>query len=294
MNGPRSGGWRRRPGSPRLRSGIVLLQVLMVVTILFVLIGQFSYSVSLDRMLAENEVKDLQARLDLQSAAEVFRAAMAQGGAESPIEVELSSGTATVRWESEAGKFNVNRLRAEQGTDDAERLERLFRLLEENGTVSELSLAGRITDLVLTSDRPLLTMDELERIEGVDETTLHGVEGRKGLASYLTVYSDGTVNIGEAPVEIIASYDDRLVNENLRRMLKQKLEDPDARVPDWIEQLARSLRDSRTTRGEAYRADIVLRGEFEERSTEVAIRLENGAFRFVLYNERGPADAAFE
>ena len=85
-------------------------------SILFVIVGQLAYSVSLDRALAQNHLVDAQIRCDLRSAAEVFRAAVGAGTEERSLSVVLPTGTASIQWVSEAGKFNINLFQIIAGT----------------------------------------------------------------------------------------------------------------------------------------------------------------------------------
>jgi len=307
---------------------------MLVVSILFVLIGQLSYSVSLDRALAENHLRDTQARFDLRSATEIFLAAIEREG-EGPelddgeipddrwdsgnaddlamdegaealeeegyeegdegegssgsgsIEVELPSGKARIRWTSESGKFNINSLRAEDPTIPLEQFERLFQVLEEHGSVTELGLANQIADFVTAVERPLLGIRELKQIESITDEVLDGGGGSEGLTKYLTVYSDGQVNVGDAPVEVIAALDESLNNEKTLALLIRKIKEPRYRVPDYVSRLAERLESSVTTDSRAYLATITLSGNHITRKIEVAARKEEEGFRLLLFNELG-------
>ncbi len=267
------------------RRGAVLLLVLVTMAVLFVVVGQFSYSAALDEALAHNEVREAQATLDMQSAVAVFLRALQEDSGNRSLSVDLYTGTASISWESEAGKFNINTLRQEDNQTALQRFERLFQLLEEHEIVKTLGLASKITEFVLSSRRPILALGELLALEEVTPEVLFGNQERRGLAHYLTVYSDGSVNIGDAPPEVIAALDEGINNYKTIELLKRKLADPKAHVPNYVEVLLKRLRDSVTTESEAYKATITLRGRGVRREAEVAVRKEKDRYRVILYNE---------
>ncbi len=267
---------------------------MLVVSILFVIIGQFSYSTALDRALAQNYQLDTQIRCDCRSALALLRAALAQETEQNSISIELATGTAHIRWTSEAGKFNINTLRSEDNALALDQFEKLFQLLEENGTVSVLGLSHLIADFVRSSPRPLLSMGELKQIGEITDAVIDGGEGTQGLAHFLTVYSDGQINIGDAPPEVIACLDQGINNQETIQLLTKKLEDPEARVPGYVSVLARRLEASVTTDSRAYLATISLSGSAGSRKTEVAVRKEEDVLRVVLYNEASESHETYD
>ncbi len=278
---------RRAHGVRRDERGVVLLLVMLVVSILFVILGQFSYSVHIDRALAENHVRNAQAWSDFMSAVEVCKAAVARGGAPAALSFELAGGSVSVAWTSESGKFNLNTLRAEDAGIPTEQCERLFKTLEENGTLTALGLGKQVIEFVKTSERPLLTMGELRRIEDVTEEILNGGEGKEGLAKFLTVYSDGAIDMASAPAEVVACLDESLSNPRTLELLKEKLGNPSAQVPGYIETLAQQLRDSVTADAPTYLARVTLQGAFAVRRLDVAVRKTDDGAAVVLCNEIG-------
>lgn len=277
-------------GTGRDERGVVLLLVMLVVSILFVILGQFSYSVGIDRALAENHVRNAQAWSDFMSAIEVCKAAVARGGAPAALSFELAGGAVSARWTSESGKFNLNNLRAEDAGIPTEQCERLFTTLEENGTLAALGLGKQVIEFVKASPRPLLTMGELRGIEDVTEEILRGGDGTEGLAKFLTVYSDGAIDMSAAPAEVIACLDESLSNPRTLELLKEKLANPSAQVPGYVEELARQLRDSVTADAPTYLARVTLRGAFAVRSLDVAVRKTDEGAAVVLCNEIGEAN----
>jgi type II secretory pathway component PulK len=173
----------------------LLLLVLLVVGVLFVIMEQFSYTVHLDAALAENHLIDAQAWCDVRSAVEAFRAAVSQGKTETTLTLELKSGVASVRWEAESGKFNLNALRAEDAGIALDQFERLFKILEEDGTLPVLALAGKIADFVRRSDRPILALGELKRVDGVTGSFLLGSDHDARRPLYISEVRDGAFQV---------------------------------------------------------------------------------------------------
>jgi len=283
------------PGRARRNErGVILLLVMLLVSVLFVVVGQFSYSVFLDRALAENQLRDVQARYDLASGAALFLAALGSGAEGRSFSLPLRSGTISVQWESESGKFCLNLLRQEDSRIATEQFERLFKLLEEDGTLTVLGLASSIIDFVRTADRPLLGIGELKQVEGVTDEVLAGTgtDGKGGLSRFLTVHSDGRVNLSEAPVPVIACLDESLNNEKTLALLKERYADPQAKVPDYVAKLAESLKRSVTTEAQAYLGRISLQAQGGTRTVEVAARKEGEIFKMLLFNEVGGTNEA--
>jgi type II secretory pathway component PulK len=269
------------------RRGVVLLLVMLVVSILFVILGQFSYSAKIDRALAENHVRNAQAWCDFMSAVAVCKAAVAREGAPSALSFELAQGGIAVAWTSESGKFNLNTLRSEEPGIPTEQCERLFKTLEENGTLTTLGLAKQVIEFVKGAERPLLTLGELLQVEAITPELLKGVEGKEGLSKFLTVYSDGTIDIGQAPAEVVACLDESLSNPRTLELLKEKLKNPQAQVPGYIETLARQLKDSTTSDMPSYLARVTVTSAFAARTFEVALRKSERGAALVLCNEIG-------
>lgn len=273
---------------PRNERGAVLLLVLLVSSILFVIVGQFSRSMVLDRVLAQNHLRDAQVRCDMKSAAALFTAAVSRGEAVSPLSFSLPSGGVSLAWTDESGKFNINNLRSENVNQVTQQLDRLFRVLEAKNTVTVLGLSGAIADFVLALERPILSLGELEQIDGVTEEVLRGLE------TYLTVYSDGRVNFNEAPPEVLSSLTEGIGSARAVEQLKQKLENPGAQVPAGIAGAANRIRKNVSADARAYRARIRLEGDFARRDLEVAVRMEDGRYRTVLFNELEESHERFD
>ncbi len=278
---------------PKKDSGAILLLVMLVMSILFVVVGQLSYSVTMDRMLANNHMTDARARCDMAGALACLRSQAASGMTQSPIAVELSTGAAVIEWTDESGKFNVNNLLSDLESSNAEvRIERLFEILEQRGIVDEPGLADRITDYVLTLERPLVTLGELLQVKEITPEILRGSEGSGGLDEYITVYTDGKINPSAAPDEVIMSLADGISRRDVDP-LRAKLENPSENVPPRIAALAKGVKNAVSTTSRAYYAKITLRGELVSKYAEAAVRIEKQAPVTVLYNELGESHAEY-
>jgi type II secretory pathway component PulK len=260
---------------------------MLVVSILFVILGQFSYSAQIDRALAENHVRNAQAWCDFMSAVAVCKVAAARDGAPSALSFELTGGSVSIAWTSESGKYNLNSLKSEDPGIPTEQCERLFKTLEENGTLTVLGLGKQVLEFVKASERPLLTVGELLQVEGITAEILKGVEGKEGLSKFLTVYSDGKIDIAQAPAEVIACLDESLSNPRTLELLKEKLKNPQAQVPGYIETLARQLAESVTSDTPTYLARVTVNGAYAARTFEVALRKAEQGVALVLCNETG-------
>jgi len=140
----------------------------------------------------------------------------------------------------------------------------------------------------------LVNVWELKQIEEISDEVLLGGDGSKGLADFLTVYSDGRVNISDAPAEVVASLDEGLNNRKTIELLIKALEDPEARVPGYVSNLARRLKDSVTTDSRSYRAKITLGGGKTSRRVEIAVRKVDDDYQVVLFNEMDEPHEQFE
>ena len=279
-----SKGIARRAGS---RRGAVLLLVLMVTSVLIVLVGRFSYGSALDLALARNQIADAQAECDLAGAVNVLKAALVEESPENPIELDLPSGKVTIRWTDESGKFNLNVLRTEETALAASRLEKLFRILEEESKVHVLGLAGEITDFVLSSERPLFSLGELTQVEGITREVLEGGEEGGGLADYITVYSDGKIRPESAPDEVLSCLDEGVTGQASVEQLRALLADPKAKASGPVRAALRRMAGLFTETLGAWKAVVSLEGPFCSREVEVALRRAGeGAIQVVLYNER--------
>ena len=128
----------------------------------------------------------------------------------------------------ESGKFNVNTLLNEEGGIDEERAELFLRLLENLGLERDLGVPlldwldrdgiermngaesyhyQGLDPPYRCADGPLSTIDELFLVKGMPRPKNAGGESEAtvDVRDYLTVYSDGRININTAPPELLQS-----------------------------------------------------------------------------------------
>ncbi len=174
--------------------------------------------------------------------------------------------TVSGRIADESGKFNVNSLLNDEGGVDEAHAERFLRLMENLGFekdrgvplldwldgdgVERMNGAESYYYQGLETpyrchDGPLSTIDELFLIKGLPR--LEG-EGEKGevpmdIRDYLTVYSDGRININTAPPQVLESLSpkmDRGVGEAIVSYRRDRpFQDPEdlKRVPGVSEEM---------------------------------------------------------
>lgn len=277
--------------SSRRKKGAILLMVLMVSSILFVLVGQFTGSVTVDNVLARNFHSDAQVTCDVKSAIAVFAEAVLSGDPPNPLEVELASGDARVEWSDESTKFNVNSLLGRRSREAEVQIERLFSILERFDMVAMPGLAGHVSDHLLTLDRPLGSLGELLAVEGMTREVLYGEDGRSGLSEYVTVYSDGTVNYEKAPLVVFAALDEGVRNQRTAENVKDQLSEPSPGAPGEVKKIANRVRPFVSDVSTAFRLIITLEGRTTARKVEAAVRIDEGIVRTVLYNELGEYNA---
>ena len=262
----------------RKNKGIVLLLVLMVISILIMLVGQFSWSSFIEGALSENEVKDIQAELDIKSGLTILKRAIELGEI-SPLSFDLKSGKITISWESESGKININNLRSENISQENERLERLFEILEEKKILQVLGLADKIIDFVLSSERPILSMRELMQIDEINEEVI------TSLSPYLTVYSDGKLDIYSSKDEILFSLDERINSPNMAEMFRDSIRTKNKKAPSWMNKLAREMKGIISDTTTAWKAMIRLEGPFSLRVYEAALKRDGEKIKIIMVNE---------
>jgi type II secretory pathway component PulK len=280
-----------RPG--RSESGAVLLMVLVVVSILFVLVGQLSWSSSMDEINARNHMIAARARCDMDGAATCFRALAQAGLAASPVTLQLSTGTAAIEWTDESGKFNLNNLAGPESAAAAAQLERLFEILEQKGVVREPGLADKISTLVFSLGRPLAALGEILQAEGMTREILDGTEGKGGISAYVTVYTDGKVNYHAAPDEVLIALVDTPMDREMLVLVKEKLDNPGKKVPIMAEKIAFHMNPFVSPTSGSYRAIITLSGGLLTKSAEVALRREQSGWKTVVFNELEGANVRF-
>jgi general secretion pathway protein K len=79
---------------------------------------------------------------------------------------------------------------------------------------------------------PLDSVEELLLVKGVEPAILYGKEGREGLGNYLTVNSDGKININTASLPVLMSLSAKVDQTMAQAVLAYRREKPFKRTED--------------------------------------------------------------
>jgi hypothetical protein len=171
---------------------------------------------------------------------------------------------------------------------------RLLDTAERRHGSGDVGIGNRIADYVESLERPLVTMGELLQVEGMTEELLFGENGEGGLTAFLTVFSDGKINIDSAPDDVLVCLGGGgMRNKATADAVRDKIANPGKRVPKHIKNIVKRIKPFVTTEGGAWHARITLSGEYSSKEAEVALRREGSALVTVLFNELGGKDAHF-
>lgn len=249
--------------------GIAVILVLVVMILLVSLVVDFSYTMRIDLTLAANLRDETKAFYVARSGVEVARLMVAVREDEPPYDAldadwarfnehpgfisEEDEGRFRGTIEDEASKIGINDIVNDQGVVDQKRLEwltKLFELLELDS-----DLIDPIIDWLDPDDRarpfgaedpeyldlspsypckdgPLATIEELLLVKGMTEEILYGNKEKKGLANYLTVHSDGKVNINTASSLVLQSLSDKIEEGLAEAIIEYRQDDPFTAISD--------------------------------------------------------------
>jgi general secretion pathway protein K len=227
--------------------GVALVLALAVIALLVSLVVDFSYTMMVDLTLAANLRDGQKAFYVARSGVELAKHLLQQDDpafdsldedwallAEHPGFLSADDeGRFKVTIEDEAAKIPINKLI----TGDKEKkvdlmvraqLERLFELLELDPELidpvidwldpdnnpqpfgAEDAYYQSLPSPYPCKNGPLDTLEELLLVKGMTKEILYGTEETKGLIHFLTLYSEGKVNINTASVEVLESLSDKI------------------------------------------------------------------------------------
>lgn len=204
--------------------GVALVLALIMLSVLVILIGQFQYSANVDARIAENYAVDRENYYAARGALNVANAllikdadkndgvdTLADDWANSSLLDSVSTGSVStsIVVEDQERFLNVNRLSDKVEPIAANRewtkdsLGRLITILEMDPKLAEC-----ISDWIDARDAPLTTIEEMRQIPEVTNNILYGYvdeqeEKHEGLASYITLWGKGKVNINTAGPTIL-------------------------------------------------------------------------------------------
>jgi general secretion pathway protein K len=228
--------------------GVALVLALAVIALLVSLAVDFSYTMMVDLTLAANLRDEQKALYAARTGIELARHLLQRDDptydaldedwarlAEHPGFIsEDDEGRFKVTIEDEASKIALNAI-----VDKGASYQQLRRLLEQ------LELDPQLIDPILDwldadhnpepfgaeepyyatltppypcKNGPLAAIEELISVKGMTTEILYGTAEKKGLISYLSVYSDGKVNINTASAEVLQSLSDK-IDKNLAQAI---------------------------------------------------------------------------
>jgi len=241
--------------------GVALVLALAVIALLASLVVDFSYTMMIDLTLAANLRDEHKAfyvaRSGIEMAGHILQEDdneydgldedWAQFGEHPGYLTEDDEGRFKGTIEDEASKIAINTLIGEGGAIDTTRLdqlERLFELLELDPALidaivdwldpdntagpsgAEDSYYEGLSSPYPCKDGPLATIDELLLVKGITEEILYGRDEQAGLMQYLTIYSDGMVNINTAPCVVLQSLSDEIDEGLAQTIIDYRQEEP--------------------------------------------------------------------
>lgn len=243
--------------------GVALVLALAVIALLVSLVVDFSYTMMVDLTLAANLRDGQKAFYDARSGVELARHqlqkddpaydALDEDWALLPEHPGFLSdddeGKFKVTVEDETAKIAINKLVA--GDKDKKvdlviraQLERLFEVLELDPQLidpiidwldpdnnpqpfgAEDEYYQSLPSPYPCKNGPLAALEELLLVKGMTKEILYGQDEKKGLIHYLTLYSDGKVNINTAPVEVLQSLSDKIDNVTAQAIIDYRQEKP--------------------------------------------------------------------
>lgn len=241
---------------------MALVLALAVIALLVSLVVDFSYTMMVDLTLAAN-LRDGQkafyvARSGVELAKHLLQKddpafdALDEDWALLPEHPGFLSaddeGRFKVTIEDEAAKIPINKLI----TGDKDKvdlvvraqLERLFELLELDPELidpiidwldpdnnpqpfgAEDAYYQSLPSPYPCKNGPLDALEELLLVKGMTKEILYGTEEKQGLIHFLTLFSDGKININTASVEVLASLSDKIDNVTAQAIIDYRQKNP--------------------------------------------------------------------
>jgi general secretion pathway protein K len=241
--------------------GVALVLALAVIALLVSLVVDFSYTMMVDLTLAANLRDEQKAFYTARSGVELARHLLEKDDStydaldedwallpEHPGFIsDDDEGRFKVTIEDEAAKIPINKLIIKDNTgapivnkEILGQLERLFAVLELDPELIDpiidwldpdhtpWSSAGAedayyqgLPSPYPCKNGPLDALEELLLVKGMTKEILYGTDEKKGLIHFLTLYSDGKVNINTASAEVLQSLSvsDAIIDKNLAQAI---------------------------------------------------------------------------
>ncbi len=285
--------------------GTALIITLLVVALLTSMVVEFAYGVYANTSMLHNWQASQEASLIAKSGislSEVYLKellSMSQysypGSIDLPVEKPFpdKDGSLDVRLEDESGKININNLVFPNGLVDAKTYGMFQRLLKALNLKPEIADAivrwiepvkGQGMEQSFNKHAPLWSLDELKMIKGIDENTFNT------LKPYVTLYSDGFININAAEMPVLLSLSDDMTPDLCQRIIEHRELFPFKdrtqlmQVPGF-ETLGLTLQDRISVKGSAFR--VVSTGDVGgiKRVIEAIIDMSSGTYIIKFWRE---------
>lgn len=198
-------------------------------------------------------------------------------------------GALTLRVVDESGKININLLRNDNGEIDESRTQQIRRLFSALGL--EESLVEPILDWLDNDDMeqmngaesyyyrnlpepyscgngPFLTMGQVLLVKGIRNIPFREDRQSDSILNYLTIYSDGKININTAPVEVLRSLSERMDSALAQAVIDYRKDedfeqiDDLKRVPGVEGDLYNEIKEGITVKSSAF--SLEAQGRFQE------------------------------
>ncbi len=264
--------------------GMALIITLLITAILVAVITEVVYTVHTHAMITESFKDGERAamlaeggvRLATMGINEVMKGKIytALSPDETQQVVPEGDGVLTIRIEDEEGKFPVNSIVFANGETNADRYAAYSRLLDGAGFSD--GLADTLADWIDINDEPrakgaetydyymklsppytaknapLDSIDEMMLVKGYTPQ----VYGK--LSPFVTVYSDGMININSAPKEVLMALSGDITGEMADKVIDYRGKNPfqntaDIRKVSGFETIGFSLQDKTTVRSSVFR-----------------------------------------
>jgi general secretion pathway protein K len=308
----------------RNQQGFALIITLIVTALLVAMVTEFIREVyvetTLRRSYRDGEQAVLMADSGIMGGTRLLQTVLATQAFTSlndswkakPLHIEDERGVLDVNIEEESGKLNLNAVIPPSGeytgTYLAGVLTRLLTRLklptdlmdpladwiDENDdphrSGAEANWYQRLKPAFTPRNGPLQTLEELRLVKGFTSTTF------EALRPFVTVYLDtpgspvAPVNINTASPEILASLDDALTDDLVKRITDQRKSEPFKTPADLVkiaglEQIATRLQTRITTKGAVYRMMATARIGETARTIEAVVRIGSGRLEFLYWRE---------
>jgi general secretion pathway protein K len=243
--------------------GVALVLALAVIALLVSLVVDFAYTMMVDLTLAANLRDGQKAFYDARSGVELAKHLLQEDNrdydsldedwallADHPgFLSQDDEGKFKVTIEDEAGKFPINKLITgdkEKSVDPVrlDQLKRLFDVLELDPELidpiidwldpdnnpqpfgAEDAYYQTLPSPYPCKNGPLDSLDELLLVKGMTKEILYGTAEKKGLIHFLTLYSDGKININTASAEVLQSLSDKIDNVTAQALVDYREKNP--------------------------------------------------------------------